>query len=56
MFAPANVGSPKSLTSNMGSRWCSSSSTKTRPEIAATAKRPRISGEVHPLLLASISA
>ena len=45
---PANVGLRNSVMSNIGRRWCSSSSTNATPETAASAKRPRISGEVQP--------
>jgi hypothetical protein len=55
-FAPAKVGLRNSVTSNIGRRWWSSSSTNETPATAATAKRPRISGDVQPLLFASISA
>ena len=34
VFAPAKVGLRKSVTSNIGSRWCSSSRTNAVPAIS----------------------
>ena len=56
VFAPANVGLRKRVMSNSGSRWWSSSRTNAVPDTSASAKSPRISGDVQPRLFASISA